>query len=56
MLFERRLEGAVHPLFASLLYAMTDWSMLTIGKLLATSDVVIADRYNLSNLAYQGLK
>jgi dTMP kinase len=49
--------SSVHPLFASLLFAIDQLEQApAIGKLLATSDVVIADRYSLSNLAHQGAR
>jgi dTMP kinase len=45
----------VHPMFASLIFAIDRFERApALAKLLNESDVVIADRYTLSNLAHQG--
>lgn len=47
--------GTVHPLFASLLFAIDRFEQgPTLADMLFRADVVIADRYTLSNLAHQG--
>lgn len=44
-----------HPVFASLLYAIDRFEQAPkIAELLSNSDVVISDRYTMSNLAHQG--